>query len=71
MAAVLGLCFVVASLVSLRQHVDPVEWHTSTESGSTSDVITMQEALTSLGFVVAGVAVAALAPRDSSQPAVQ
>ena len=62
--AVLSLVFVVAAFVSLLAHEDPVEWHTATESGSTSDVITMQEALTSLGFVVAAITVAALAPRD-------
>jgi hypothetical protein len=64
--AVLSLVFVVAALVSLLAHEDPVEWHTATESGSTSDVITMQEALTSLGFFVAAVTVAALAPRDGA-----
>jgi hypothetical protein len=67
-AAVLGLVFVVAALVSLFAHEDPVEWHTATESGSASNVITMQEALTSLGFSVAAIAVALLAPRDG-QPA--
>jgi cytochrome bd-type quinol oxidase subunit 2 len=66
LAAVLSLVFVVAALVSLFAHEDPVEWHTATESGSASDVITMQEALTSLGFVVAAITVAALAPRDGA-----
>ena len=66
--AVLSLVFVIAALVSLFAHEDPVEWHTATESGSTSDVISVQEALTSLGFFVAAMSVAALVPRDG-QPA--
>ena len=68
LVAVLSLVFVIAALVSLFAHEDPVEWHTATESGSTSDVISVQEALTSLGFFVAAMSVAALAPRDG-QPA--
>lgn len=64
LAAVLSLVFVVAALVSLFAHADPVERNTPTGSMSTSDVITVQEALTSLGFFVAAITVAALAPRD-------
>ena len=65
-AAVLSAAFVVAAFLSLLAHRDPVAWHTATQSGSASDVITVQEALTSLGFVVAALAVAALAPRDGA-----
>ena len=68
LVAVLSLVFVIAALVSLFAHEDPVEWHTATESGSTSDVISVPEALTSLGFFVAAMSVAALAPRDGQPP---
>jgi hypothetical protein len=65
-AAVLSAAFVVAAFLSLFAHQDPVAWHTATQSGSASDVITTEEALTSLGFVLAALAVAALAPRDGA-----
>jgi hypothetical protein len=63
-AAFLSAGFVIAAVLSLWAHQDPVTWSTSTQSGSVSDVITLQEALTSFGFLIAAVAVAALAPHD-------
>ncbi len=64
--ALLSALFVIAAVLSLFAHQDPVSWSTATQSGSTSDVITVQEALTSIGFLVAAVAVAALTPRDGT-----
>jgi hypothetical protein len=64
--AVLSVVFVVAAVVSLFAHTDPVSWSTATQSGTASDVITRSEALTSIGFLVAAVAIAALTPRDGS-----
>jgi hypothetical protein len=64
--ALLSALFVIAAVLSLFAHRDPVSWSTATQSGSTSDVITIQEALTSIGFLVAAVAVAALTPRDGT-----
>ena len=66
-AAALSVVFTIAALLSLIAHRDPIERRTRTESFSTSDVITAQEALTSLGFVVAAIAVAALVPRDGQR----
>ena len=66
-AAFLSAGFVIAAILSLWAHQDPVTWHTATQSGGVSDVITMQEALTSIGFLVAAIAVAALAPRDGQR----
>jgi hypothetical protein len=63
-AALLSAGLVIAAILSLWAHQDPVTWHTATQSGSVSDVITMQETLTSIGFLIAAVAVAALAPHD-------
>jgi hypothetical protein len=63
-AAVLSVLFVVAAALSLWAHRDPVTWHTAMQSGYASDVITPEEALTSFGFLVAAIAVAALAPPD-------
>jgi hypothetical protein len=63
-AAVLSALFVVAAVLSLWAHQDPVTWSTATQSGFASDVITLQEALTSCGFLIAAVSVAAFAPRD-------
>ena len=54
----------IAAVLSLWAHQDPLTWHTATQSGGVTDVITRQEGLTSLGFLVAAVAVAALAPHD-------
>jgi hypothetical protein len=65
-AAVLSALFVVGAIVSLFAHEDPAERNTPTSSAFVSDVITMQEALTSLGFFVAAIAVAVLAPRDGN-----
>ena len=42
---------------------------TATSRAATSDVITVQEALTSIGFLVAAVAVAASTPRDGTPTA--
>ncbi len=64
--ALLSALFVIAAVLSLFAHQDPVSWSTATQSGSTSDVITVQEALTSIAFLVAAVAVAALTPRDGT-----
>jgi hypothetical protein len=64
--AILSAVLVIAAVVSLFAHQDPVRWSTATQSGSTSDVITVQEALTSIGFLVAALAVAALTPRDGT-----
>lgn len=64
--ALLSALFVVAAVLSLFAHQDPVSWSTATQSGSTSDVITVQEALTSIGFFVAALAVAAFTPRDGT-----
>ena len=64
--ALLSGLFVIAAVVSLFAHQDPVSWSTATQSGTTSDVITMSEALTVIGFLVAAVAVAALTPRDGT-----
>ena len=66
-AASLSVLFVVAAFLSLFARADPVTWHTATASGGVSDVITLQEALTSLGFLIAAVAVAVLAPADGTQ----
>jgi hypothetical protein len=63
-AAFVSAGFVIAAVLSLWAHQDPLTWHTATQSGSVSDVITKQETLTSLGFLVVAVAVAALAPHD-------
>jgi len=64
--AILSAVFVIAAVVSLFAHQDPVTWSTATGSGAASDVITRQEAVTSIGFLVAAVAVAALTPRDGT-----
>jgi hypothetical protein len=64
--ALLSGLFVIAAGLSLFAHQDPVSWTTATQSGTTSDVITMSEALTAIGFLVAAVAVAALTPRDGT-----
>jgi hypothetical protein len=63
-----GLCvvFVVAAIVSLFAHQDPASWTTATESGSTSDVVTMAEALTAIGFLTASLAIGWLAPRTTT-----
>lgn len=66
LGAVLSAVFVVAAVLSLFAHQDPVSWSTATQSGTTSDVITIQEALTSIGFFVAAIAVAAFTPRDGT-----
>ena len=63
-AAFVSAGFVIAAVLSLWAHQDPLVWRTASQSGSVSDVITMHEALTSLGFLGAAVAVAALAPHD-------
>jgi hypothetical protein len=63
-AAALSALFVVAAVLSLWAHQDPVTWSTATGSGSASDVITLREAWTSFGFLAAAIAVAAFAPRD-------
>ena len=63
-AAILGALFVIAALLSLFAHQDPVHWTTATGSGDVSDVITEQEALTAIGFLVAALAVALLSPAD-------
>jgi len=65
-AAVLSAAFVVVAFLSLFAHRDPVERNLRNQSVSASDVVTTEEALTSLGFVVAALAVAALAPRDGA-----
>jgi hypothetical protein len=62
--ALLSALFVVAAVVSLFGHQDPVSWSTARSSGSASDVITMREALTAYGFLAAASAVAALTPPD-------
>jgi hypothetical protein len=69
-AAIVAVVFVVAAAVSLWAHQDAVTSTSSTSStgsSSASDVITRQEALTALGFLVAAFVVAALAPRDGDQ----
>jgi hypothetical protein len=66
LGAILSAVFVVAAVLSLFAHQDPVSWSTATQSGSISDVITVQEALTSIGFLVAAIAVAALTPADGT-----
>jgi hypothetical protein len=68
--ALLSVVFAIAALLSLVAHRDPVERHDSRGSSvtTTDDVITVPEALASLGFFVAAMSVAALAPRDG-QPA--
>ena len=70
LVALLSVVFAIAALLSLVAHHDPVEQYDSSGSSvtSTDDVITVPEALTSLGFFVAAMSVATLAPRDG-QPA--
>jgi hypothetical protein len=68
LGAVLSVLFVVAAVLSLFAHADPVTWHTATSSGSASDVITTREAVTSLAFLAAAVAVASLTPPDGARP---
>jgi hypothetical protein len=63
-AAFLSAGLVIAAILSLWTHQDPVTWHTATQSGGVSDVITLRETLTSIGFLIAAIAVAALAPHD-------
>jgi hypothetical protein len=60
--------FAIAALLSLVAQRDPVErTRTGTSVTTTDDVITVHEALTSLGFFVAAISVAALAPRDGQR----
>ena len=70
LVALLSVVFAVAALLSLFAHHDPVAQYASsgTSVTTTDDVITVPDALTSLGFFVAAMSVAALAPRDG-QPA--
>ena len=69
LVALLSVGFTIAALLSLVAHRDPVEQYDSSRSSvtTTDDVITVQEALTSLGFFVAAMSVAALVPRDGQR----
>jgi hypothetical protein len=64
LGALLSGLFVVAAVLSLFAHPDPVSWHTATSSGYASDVVTTREAVTALGFLSAAIAIAALTPAD-------
>ena len=56
LSSAIVVMLVVAALITLFAHDDPRSWSTPTTSGSTSDVITTGEALVSLVFVGAALA---------------
>jgi hypothetical protein len=62
LAAALRMVFVCAALFSLLVHHDAVAVQTAAGSETASNVVTIQEAVTALTFVLAAVAVASFAP---------
>ncbi len=67
----LVVLLLIAAVAALLVHQDPREYSTPTGSGGTSDIITMVEALISLGLTSTSVAAGWLlsAPAPAAQPA--